>query len=103
MWPAHQSIVMADDGRLARFLRSKLRAAGKQTATARREFDAAKGAASHDLPTDEDGNVRIVCRRHAERRAVAVDGEGRPACFDADHPDCRGCVEDVRDGVVETW
>jgi ribosomal protein S6--L-glutamate ligase len=36
-------------------------------------------------------------------RAVIVDGEGRPACFDADHPDCRGCAEDVREGIVETW
>jgi len=94
---------MADDSRLARFLRSKLRAAGRQTAAARREFDVAKTAASHELPTDESGDVRIVCRRYAEQRAVAVDAEGRPACFDADHPDCQGCVEDVRDGLIETW
>ena len=31
------------------------------------------------------------------------DGEGRPACFESGHPDCEGCAEDVRDGVVETW
>jgi hypothetical protein len=94
---------MAEDSRLARFLRTKLRAAGRQAADARREYESAKGAASHDLPTDEDGAVRLVCRRHAERRAVAIDGEGRPACYDGDHPDCQGCVEDVRDGIVETW
>jgi hypothetical protein len=55
------------------------------------------------LPRNENGDARIVCRRYAERRAVGVDDAGRPACFDADHPDCQGCVEDVRDGRVETW
>lgn len=55
------------------------------------------------LPRNEDGDARLVCRRHAEKRAVGVDDAGRPACFDPEHPDCQGCVEDVRDGVVETW
>jgi hypothetical protein len=45
----------------------------------------------------------LVCRRHAERRAVVVDENGHPSCFDPESADCRGCVEDVREGVVETW
>jgi len=94
---------MSDDGRLARFLRSKLRAAGRQVESARHSYAEAREGARADLPTGEDGGARIVCRRHAERRAVAVDERGRPACFDADHPDCRGCVEDIRAGRVETW
>jgi hypothetical protein len=56
-----------------------------------------------ELPADDEGRARIVCRRHAERRAVSLDDAARPECFDPDHQDCRGCVEDVRDGVVETW
>ncbi|MFB6077642.1 MAG: hypothetical protein ABEJ80_01525 [Halarchaeum sp.] len=56
-----------------------------------------------DPPRDDDGRLRIICRRHAEKRAVALDGDGRPACFDADHPACEGCLEDVREGRVETW
>jgi hypothetical protein len=34
---------------------------------------------------------------------VELDDDLRPDCFDADSVDCRGCAEDVRDGVVETW
>jgi predicted phage gp36 major capsid-like protein len=99
------------DDRLERVIRQQLRKAGKQFEEARRAYtegmddpdgDTA-GAAQYDLPTDGDGRARIVCRRYAERRAVAVDTEGRPSCFDADHPDCEGCAEDVRDGFVETW
>jgi hypothetical protein len=56
-----------------------------------------------DLPTNDDGEARIVCRRYAEKRAVAVDAKGRPECYDADHPDCEGCVADIEDGRVETW
>lgn len=47
--------------------------------------------------------MRIVCRRYAEKRAVTLDEEGCPACFDADHPDCEGCVEDLYAGTIETW
>jgi hypothetical protein len=32
-----------------------------------------------------------------------VNADGEPACYDGDHPDCRGCAEDVREGYVETW
>ncbi len=99
------------DDRLERVIRQQLRKAGKQFEEAKRAYSEgrddpdgdAAGAERYDLPTDEDGRARIVCRRHAERRAVAVDAGGRPSCFDAGHPDCEGCAEDVRDGYVETW
>ena len=95
---------MAEDGqRLPRFLRSGLASAGRQLAEARRAYENAKHAARADLPQSEDGEARLVCRRFAERRTVEIDGEGRPECFDAEHPDCRGCVEDVRSGTIETW
>lgn len=93
---------MTNRRRLAQLLRTKLRSAGRQYEQARREYEAGK-ATGYDLPTDEAGNARIVCRRHAEKRAVPVDGRGRPACFDADHPDCEGCVADIREGIIETW
>ncbi|MFB6083408.1 MAG: hypothetical protein ABEJ94_04105 [Halorientalis sp.] len=93
---------MDEDGRLRRFVEN-LRSAGEQFAAAKRAYSDAKRSALADLPQDDHGRARIVCRRHAEKRAVALDDEGRPACFDSDHRDCRGCAEDVREGVVETW
>lgn len=92
---------MAEDGRLARFLRNRARAAGRTYAEARAAYRRARSGAS--LPRDAVGRVRIVCRRHAERRAVDLDDAGRPECFERDHPDCEGCAEDVREGRVETW
>ncbi len=99
--------------RFRRVLRQQARKAGREYARSRRAYrDGRDGddaertwvdPAEFDLPTDADGRARIVCRRHAEERAVAVDAAGRPACFDADHPDCEGCAEDVRDGRVQTW
>ncbi|PSQ39699.1 hypothetical protein BRD10_03030 [Halobacteriales archaeon SW_12_71_31] len=89
------------DDRLERFMPSKLRSAGRRVAESRRAFEAGREIA--DLPRDEEGRARIVCRRHAERRAVPLDDRGRPVCYEADHPDCEGCVEDVREGRVETW
>lgn len=89
-----------------RLVRSTLRSAGRRFERTKRAYAAGKGdgeAERFELPTDDRGRARIVCRRHAEERAVAVDEEGRPACYDDDHPDCRGCAEDVREGVVETW
>jgi hypothetical protein len=62
-----------------------------------------EGRSEGDLPRDGKGRAKIVCRRFAERRAAPLDSEGRPACFDADHDACRGCVEDIRDGIIETW
>jgi hypothetical protein len=89
------------DDRLERFVRTTFRSAGRRYAEARRAYRA--GRVESDLPTDDSGRVRIVCRREADRRAVALDDEGRPDCFEAGHPDCEGCLEDIREGVVETW
>lgn len=94
---------MSSRRRLELLLRSKVRSAGCQWGKARQTYNTTKNAASFDLPVDESGNAHIVCRRHAERRAVPIDEEGRPPCFDPDHQDCRGCVEDIRDGLIETW
>ena len=93
---------MGDSPPLAELLRTKLRAAGRQYEAARQEYDTGK-AETYDLPTDEEGNARIVCRRHAEKRAVPVDSKGRPACYEVDHPDCEGCVADIHEETVETW
>lgn len=94
---------MSDSDRLARFLRVKLRGAGRQYERAQTEFRMARSQAAADLPTDDQGRARLVCRRHAERRAVRVDEQLRPECFEAGHPDCEGCVEDIRAEQVETW
>lgn len=101
------------DDRLGSVIRQQLREAGRQFEEAKRAYGEAREEAadsdidgeadSFDLPTDDDGDARIVCRRYAEKRAVAVDDDGRPACFDPTHPDCEGCAEDIRQGVVETW
>lgn len=99
------------DDRLERVIRGQLRKAGRQFEAAKRAYeegrsntaDAGDGADRYDLPTDESGRARIVCRRYAERRTVDVDDAGRPACFEAAHADCEGCAADVRAGRVETW
>lgn len=103
---------MPDRRRLERILRSKLQEAGRQyeqfrqstdgqLAEARRAYETARNA--RELPSDDEGRAKIVCRRYAERRAAKLDAEFRPACYEADHPDCEGCVEDVRAGRIETW
>lgn len=98
---------MSEDGRFARLLKTTFREAGRRYEETRRAYRDGRGEGADDpasdLPRDEEGRVRIVCRRYAEKRSVGLDEAGRPACFDADHPDCQGCAEDVRDGVVETW
>lgn len=94
---------MSNRRRLELLLRSKFRSAGRQCEEAMRAYSASKNAVTTGLPTDEDGKARIVCRRHAEKRSVDLDEEGRPHCFDPDHQDCRGCVEDINNGRVETW
>ena len=99
------------DDRLERVIRQQLRKAGRQFEEAKRAYAEGRGDPEgrnpgpnlYDLPTDDDGRARIVCRRHAEKRSVTVDAEGRPVCFESGHPDCEGCAEDVRDGYVETW
>lgn len=77
------------------------RRAGRTYARTRAAYH--EGKTESDLPRDDSGRAKIVCRRYAERRAVALDSEGRPACFDADHDACRGCLEDIREGRIETW
>ncbi|WP_265110062.1 DUF7091 family protein [Halosolutus halophilus] len=103
---------MADRRRLERFLRSKLREAGEQYEELRTSTDAQLDEAreayrvarnARELPSDEEGRAKIVCRRYAERRAATLDDEYRPACYEAGHPDCEGCAEDVRAGRIETW
>jgi len=90
-----------DGSGLADRLWSTARTLGRGYEQTRRAY--AEGRVQLDLPRDEEGRVKLVCRRHAERRAVALDSSGTPACFDADHPACEGCVEDVRAERVETW
>ena len=95
---------MIDRSRVSWFLRAKARAAGRQYELARHAYvDARNSVLTGDVPREDDGRVRIVCRRYAERRAVALDDQSRPECFEADHPDCQGCLEDLRDGTIETW
>ncbi|WP_018256974.1 DUF7091 family protein [Halomicrobium katesii] len=97
---------MADDDRTTLFqqmIRTTLRSAGRQIEDAKQAYTDAKRSALADLPQNDDGKARIVCRRYAERRAVRLDDQARPACFDPDHPDCQGCAEDVKTGSVETW
>ena len=94
---------MSNRRRLKRLLRTKLHSAGKQYEEAKRAYSDARTAAQSGLPADEEGRAKIVCRRHAEKRSVSLDAEGRPACYDADHRDCRGCVEDIREDRIETW
>lgn len=86
---------------LAARLRRAVRRAGRTAAESRRAYREGQHVAS--LPTDDQGRARIVCRRYAEKRRAPVDARGRPACFEAGHPDCEGCAEDVREGAVETW
>ncbi|MFP8951382.1 hypothetical protein ACLI4Z_00215 [Natrialbaceae archaeon A-arb3/5] len=103
---------MADRRRLERFLRSKLQEAGEEYGQLRESTDEQLGEAkeayrmaknARSLPSDEEGRAQIVCRRYAERRAVMLDEQYRPACFEEGHPDCEGCAEDVRQGRIETW
>ncbi|WP_331234523.1 DUF7091 family protein [Natronorarus salvus] len=95
---------MVDPDRVDRFLRSKVRDAGRTYERARYAYrDARDSVRSDGLDRDGAGRARIVCRRYAERRAVEVDDHARPSCYEPGHPDCEGCVEDIRTGSVETW
>lgn len=100
---ASEATGVSNRRRLKRIIQSKLHSAGRQVEEAKRAYSDAKTAALADLPTDDEGRARIVCRRHAEKRAVSLDEQARPACYDPDHQDCRGCVEDIREGRIETW
>lgn len=92
-----------DGGGIGGMVGRALRSVGRQVSEARESFGAARRTAESGLPLDSDGRAKVVCRRHAEERSVRLDAESRPHCFDADHPDCQGCVEDIRDGSIETW
>jgi len=107
------------DERLERYLRDRFRRVGRQYERTRNAYAEGKGESSvaddtatteeptdraiANLPTDDEGRYKLVCRRYAEKRAVAADGEGRPACFESDHPDCLGCLEDIHEGRIEIW
>ncbi len=92
------------DGRLGRYLRQRARAVGRQYEEARRAYRSARDAVlAGEIPVDDAGRARIVCRRYAERRAVRIDAAGRPECYEPDHPDCDGCREDIRRERIETW
>ena len=77
------------------------RKAGRRFEETKRAYT--EGRVDADIPKDDQGRARIVCRRYAERRAVKLDDDMKPACYDPDHPACEGCLRDVRDGSVETW
>ena len=92
---------MSDIAGIAR--RAALRAArsvGRQLSEAKHEYRTGKSESR--LPRDDAGRAKLVCRRYAEKRAVHLE-DGVPECFDAGHPACQGCAEDVQDGSVETW
>lgn len=94
---------MGDRGRFGRFVRTRVRAAGRQFERARQAYVGARDEVfAGELPT-ENGRARIVCRRHADQRRVRIDAASRPECFEADHPDCEGCREDIVTGRIETW
>lgn len=82
-----------------RSLRNAFRTAGRRFEEVKQSYREGRG---FGLPREGTGS-RIVCRRYAEKRIVDVDAQGRPACFDAEHPACQGCAEDIREGTVETW
>lgn len=80
-----------------RFVRTTLREAGRRYEQARHDYEGARNSVL------ENEHARIVCRRYAEKRAVELDSDDRPECYEAGHPDCEGCVEDLHNGTVETW
>lgn len=95
---------MPDRSTWGGFVKRAARVAGRRFEQAKRAYGEGRTAAeTSDLPRTDAGEVKLVCRRYAERRAVALDGQGRPECYEAGHPDCEGCVADVADGRVETW
>lgn len=95
---------MDDGGRISRFLRRRARTAGRRYEEARQAYQQAQVAVLGDgIPVDDAGRGHIVCRRYAERRAVHIDTDSRPSCFEADHPDCEGCREDILRERIETW
>ncbi|WP_122088999.1 DUF7091 family protein [Halalkalicoccus subterraneus] len=91
------------DRQVNRFIRSKLREAGRQYEQARSAYRDGRGSGSVDVPRDESDRARIVCRRYAEKRAVELDDDDRPTCYEDGHPDCEGCLEDLHNETIESW
>lgn len=91
---------MSDSDRLSRFLKTKVRGAGRQFEEAKQAFSEARREAASG---GSGSPVKLVCRRYAEKRSVRLDAEGRPVCYAAGHADCEGCVEDIKAGCIETW
>ena len=83
------------------YIRRAIRSAGRQYEQSREQFTT--GRTVNRLPADEHGRAKIVCRRHADKRAVMLSEKGVPPCFDAENRDCQGCLEDIREGAIETW
>lgn len=92
---------MVDRRRMTRFLRTKLRTAGQRYEEARHDYRDARDSVLDG--STRDGRAKIVCRRYAEKRAVELDSDAKPACYESDHPDCEGCIEDLHSGTIETW
>lgn len=85
---------------LGDWVKKAARRAGRTMEEASDEYT--EGRVAGSLPRDEEGRAKIVCRRYAEKRAVDLEG-AKPTCFEADNDDCESCVQDIRDGHVETW
>ena len=95
---------MSNRGRIREFVRARARSAGRRYEEARQAYREARDQRYvEDLPHDSTGRVPLVCRRYAERRTVTIDEAAHPSCFEADHPDCEGCREDIITGHIETW
>ncbi|MFB6163205.1 MAG: hypothetical protein ABEJ86_07205 [Halococcoides sp.] len=83
------------------WLRRHARRAGRRLERTRKAFREGRERSRQDRP-DAD-RIGLGCRRHADRRVVDLDGAGRPACFEAGHPDCEGCLDDIEAGRLDTW
>ncbi|WP_338730038.1 hypothetical protein [Haladaptatus sp. DJG-WS-42] len=97
---------MSNRRRIERLIRQQFRRAGRQVEQARHEYREGRGTRGRNTdPKETDGGreMNLVCRRYAERRTVTLDAQQRPHCFDAESMDCQGCVEDIREGIIETW
>lgn len=80
-----------------RFVRTTFRKVGRHYEKTRHDYEGARNSVL------ESERANIVCRRYAEKRAVELDSNGHPECYEAGHPDCDGCVEDLHNGTIETW
>lgn len=92
---------MSNEDRLRRLLDRAARKTGEQVGEATAAYRRAKHAAQ--LPADDAGQRKLVCRRYAERRVVSFDARARPACYEPGHTDCEGCIEDIEAGCIEPW